>query len=301
MSWAVNVRLAMGVRGGYGGMRMCKRLSGALWRDRANPWRYLRRSCRRYRVVLPSRARKQAVSNRSLTLPLPKQRYCEYVTDPGLKDRLAAVQERIAAAAVRAHRYAADIRLIAVTKVFPATAIRDAYELGLRDFGENYVQEFEGKAPLVADLPDARFHLIGHLQSNKSRRAAELFQVIQSVDSVKLARRLNEGAPLDVMIEVKLSAEGSKSGASPDDVPAIVDACRGASNLRLLGLMTVPPWSEDAEQSRPYFARLRSLAAQHALPELSMGMSNDMEVAIEEGATAVRVGTAIFGKRQRNA
>jgi pyridoxal phosphate enzyme (YggS family) len=224
------------------------------------------------------------------------------VSDPGLKDRLAAVQERIAAAAARAHRSAAGIHLIAVTKIFPATAIREAYALGLRDFGENYVQEFELKAPQLTDLTDARYHLIGHLQSNKSRRAAELFQVIQSVDSAKLARRLGETErPLDLMIEVKLSEEGSKSGAAPDDVPRIIDECQGGSNLRLLGLMTVPPWSENAEESRPYFARLRQIAAQHGLRELSMGMSNDMEVAIEEGATCVRIGTALFGKRKKNA
>jgi pyridoxal phosphate enzyme (YggS family) len=224
------------------------------------------------------------------------------VTDPGLKERLAQVQDRIAAAAARAHRSPEDVRLIAVTKVFPATAILDAYELGLRDFGENYVQEFEGKAPQVAGLAGARVHLIGHLQSNKSRRATELFQVIQTVDSAKLARRLNESAQnLDVMIEVKLSMEGSKSGAAPDELPAIVEACRASPNLRLLGLMTVPPWSEDAEESRPYFVRLREMAAAHGLPELSMGMSNDMEVAIEEGATCVRVGTALFGRRKKNA
>ena len=222
------------------------------------------------------------------------------VTDPGLKDRLAAVQERIAAAAARGHRDVADIHLLAVTKVFPASAILDAYELGLRDFGENYVQEFEGKAPQLIGLTDARFHLIGHLQSNKSRRAAELFQVIQSVDAAKLARRLGEAErPLDLMIEVKLSTEGSKSGAATTDVRQIVDACRAAPNLRLLGLMTVPPWSENAEESRPYFARLREIAAEHGLRELSMGMSNDMEVAIEEGATWVRVGTALFGRRKK--
>jgi PLP dependent protein len=224
------------------------------------------------------------------------------VTDPGLKDRLAAVQERIEAAAARAGRHSSDVRLMAVTKVFPASAIRDGYELGLRNFGENYVQEFEGKAPQVSDLEGARFHLIGHLQSNKSKRATELFQVIQTVDSVKLARRLNESAGgLDVMIEVKVSEEEAKSGASPADVPAIVEACRGASNLRLLGLMTVPPWSEDAEASRPYFARLREMAGKFGLGELSMGMSGDMEVAIEEGATWVRVGTALFGKRRKPA
>jgi pyridoxal phosphate enzyme (YggS family) len=224
------------------------------------------------------------------------------VTDPGLKDRLAAVQDRIAGAAARAHRSASDIRLIAVTKVFPASAIRDGYELGLRDFGENYVQEFEGKAPLVSDLQDARFHLIGHLQSNKSRRAAELFQVIQTVDSAKLARRLGEGGrSLDVMIEVKLSEEGSKSGAAVSDVPAIVEVCRSSAHLRLLGLMTVPPWSENTEESRPYFARLREMAAKQGLEQLSMGISNDLEVAIEEGATSVRVGTALFGRRNKNA
>lgn len=223
------------------------------------------------------------------------------MTDPGLKDRLAAVQERIETAAARVHRRSSDVRLIAVTKVFPASAIRDGYELGLRDFGENYVQEFEGKAPEVADLSEARFHLIGHLQSNKSRRAAELFQVIQTVDSAKLARRLAEAGAREVMIEVKLSHEEAKSGAGAEELPAIVDACRAAGNLRLLGLMTVPPWSEDAEQSRPYFARLRELAAEYSLPELSMGMSNDMEVAIEEGATWVRVGTALFGKRKKHA
>jgi pyridoxal phosphate enzyme (YggS family) len=228
--------------------------------------------------------------------------YCERVTDPGLKDRLAAVQDRIEAAAARAGRRSSDVRLMAVTKVFPASAIRDAYELGLRNFGENYVQEFEGKAPQVGDLEGARFHLIGHLQSNKSKRATELFQVIQTVDSVKLARRLNESASgLDVMIEVKVSDEEAKSGAAPADVPAIVEACRSASNLRLLGLMTVPPWSEDAEASRPYFARLREMAGKFGLGELSMGMSGDMEVAIEEGATWVRVGTALFGKRRKHA
>jgi pyridoxal phosphate enzyme (YggS family) len=224
------------------------------------------------------------------------------VTDPGLKDRFAAVQERIAEAAARSHRNPREIMLVAVSKVFPATAIRDGYELGMRDFGENYVQEFEGKAPLLSDCRDARFHLIGHLQSNKARRAAELFHVIQTVDSPKLARRLAEAdRTLDIMIEVKLSEEGSKSGAAAGDVRAIVDACRGSKNLRLLGLMTVPPWSENPEESRPYFARLREIAAEHDLRGLSMGMSNDMEVAIEEGATCVRVGTALFGERRKSA
>jgi pyridoxal phosphate enzyme (YggS family) len=216
-----------------------------------------------------------------------------------LADRLAAVRERIARAAGRAHRDPAGILLLAVTKVFPASAIREAYALGLREFGENYVQEFEGKAPEVADLAGARFHLIGHLQSNKSRKAAELFQAIQTVDSAKLARRLNEaGSPLDVMIEVKLSEEDAKSGADPAEIPDLIAAVRACPHLRLAGLMTMPPWSDDPEASRPYFRRLGELAAKHGLDGLSMGMSHDLETAIEEGSTCVRVGTALFGKRK---
>jgi hypothetical protein len=205
----------------------------------------------------------------------------------------------MARAAERAGRDPAGILLLAVTKKFPAAAIREAYDLGLRDFGENYVQEFSGKAPEVGDLPGARFHLIGHLQSNKSRNAAELFQVIQTVDSPKLARRLNEaGHDLDVMLEVRLSGEAAKSGAAPEALPELIAAVRACPKLRLLGLMTMPPWSEDPEASRPYFRRLRELAAEHGLAQLSMGMSHDLETAIEEGATCVRVGTALFGERR---
>ena len=189
---------------------------------------------------------------------------------------------------------------MAVTKVFPASVIREAYDAGLRDFGENYVQEFEAKAPEVADLTGARFHLIGHLQSNKSKKAAELFSVIQTVDSAKLARRLDESArPLDVMLEVKISLEEAKSGADPAELPALIDAVGATKHLNLIGLMTMPPWSDAAEPSRPYFRRLRELASQFKLPHLSMGMSHDFEVAIEEGATFIRVGTALFGKRKK--
>jgi hypothetical protein len=217
-----------------------------------------------------------------------------------LAERLAAVRGRIARAAERARRDPAEITLLAVTKMFPAATIRQAYELGLREFGENYVQEFEGKAPEVKDLAGARFHLIGHLQSNKSGRAAELFQVIETVDSSKLARRLDTaGGKLDVMLEVKLSPEEGKSGAEPAALAGLIPAVRACSNLRLLGLMTMPPWSEDAEASRPYFRRLRELAQAHGLTQLSMGMSHDLETAIEEGATCVRVGTALFGRRQK--
>jgi pyridoxal phosphate enzyme (YggS family) len=217
-----------------------------------------------------------------------------------LAENLAAVRERIARAAERARRDPAEILLLAVTKIFPAATIQEAYDLGLREFGENYVQEFEGKAPVVGQLEGARFHLIGHLQSNKSKKAAELFQTIQTVDSPKLARRLNEaGSPLDVMVEVKLSQEVAKEGADPAEIPAILAAIRVCPNLRLLGLMTMPPWSDDPEASRPYFRRLRELAAQHELRGLSMGMSHDLETAIEEGSTCVRVGTALFGKRKK--
>jgi pyridoxal phosphate enzyme (YggS family) len=215
-----------------------------------------------------------------------------------LSGRLVEVRSRIAAAAARAGRDAADITLIAVTKVFPAAAILDAYALGLRDFGENYLQEFEGKFPEVRELAGARFHLIGHLQSNKAKRAAELFHTIQTVDTEKLARRLDAaGRPLEVMLEVKLSPEEAKSGAAPGELAALIEAVRNCPNLQLQGLMTMPPWSDDAELSRPYFRRLRELATDHGLTRLSMGMSHDLEVAIEEGATHVRVGTALFGKR----
>lgn len=217
-----------------------------------------------------------------------------------LPERLAAVRARIARAAGGARRDPAKITLLAVTKMFPASAIRDAYALGLREFGENYVREFEAKAPEVADLEGARFHLIGHLQSNKSNKAAELFQVVQTVDSARLARRLDQaGRRLDVMLEVKLSEEEAKSGASPADLPDLIDAVRHCANLRLAGLMTMPPWSDDPEASRPYFRGLRELGERHGLKQLSMGMSHDLEAAIEEGATCIRVGTALFGARKK--
>ena len=221
-------------------------------------------------------------------------------SERNLAEKLAAVRDRIARAAEQAGRDPADILLLAVTKVFPAAAIRDAYALGMRDFGENYVQEFEQKFPEVSDLAGARFHLIGHLQSNKSKKAADLFQVVQTVDSARLARRLQEsGRPLDVMLEVKLSGEEAKSGVAPDELGELITAVRACSNLRLLGLMTMPPWSDDPEASRPYFRALRLLAQQHGLSQLSMGMSHDFETAIQEGATCIRVGTALFGRRKK--
>lgn len=217
-----------------------------------------------------------------------------------LRDRLDQVEERIRNAANRAGRKREDITLIAVTKKFPAETMREAYELGLRTFGENYVQEFERKHPAVTDLAGAEFHLIGHLQSNKSRIAGDLFQVIETVDSEKLARRLDQlTKPLEVMIEVKLSHEESKEGAAPEQLPSLIEAIRACPNLKLTGLMTMPPWCDDPEVTRPYFRRLVALAREHGLPKLSMGMSHDLEAAIEEGSTHIRVGTALFGPRKK--
>jgi pyridoxal phosphate enzyme (YggS family) len=217
-----------------------------------------------------------------------------------LRDNIERVEQRMETALRRAGRRREEITLVAVTKKFSPEVIREAYNLGLRVFGENYVQEFAGKRAALGDLAGAEFHLIGHLQSNKTRLAAELFDVIETVDSVKLARRLNEaGARLEVMIEVKLSPEESKAGADPAELPGLIEAIRACPNLRLTGLMTMPPWSADPDQTRPYFRRLAALAREHGLAKLSMGMSHDLEAAIEEGATHVRVGTALFGPRPK--
>jgi pyridoxal phosphate enzyme (YggS family) len=218
-----------------------------------------------------------------------------------LRERLNRVEERIQSAVKRAGRQRSDVTLIAVTKKFPAEVTCQAYELGLRYFGENYVQEFEAKLPVLAGLTGAEFHLIGHLQSNKAGSAAQVFQVIETVDSGKLARRLDQTRrALEVMIEVKLSEEGTKAGAAPEALPGLVEAIRACPNLRLTGLMTMPPWSDDPEQTRPYFRRLAALARTCGLAKLSMGMSHDLEAAIEEGATHIRVGTALFGPRKKD-
>ena len=218
-----------------------------------------------------------------------------------LRERLDRVEERIQSAVKRAGRQRPDVTLIAVTKKFPAEVTCQAYELGLRYFGENYVQEFEAKLPALAGLTAAEFHLIGHLQSNKAGSAAQFFQVIETVDSEKLARRLDQtGRALEVMIEVKLSEEDAKAGAAPESLPGLVEAIRACPNLRLTGLMTMPPWSDNPEQTRPYFRRLAALARTCGLAKLSMGMSHDFEAAIEEGATHIRVGTALFGPRKKD-
>jgi len=213
-------------------------------------------------------------------------------------ERLTQLRERLEKAAGRAGRRPEEITLVAVSKTKPAADILSAYEAGQRHFGESYVQEFERKSLEIGELPGATFHFIGRLQSNKTTPAAKLFQVIQTVDSVKIARRLNETAiPLDVFLEVKISPEETKGGVTEEDLPELKQFVEQCENLRLRGLMGMPPWSAEAEPSRPYFERLRCLGERYGLRELSMGMSHDFEVAIEEGATLIRIGTALFGKR----
>ncbi|HEY6937076.1 MAG TPA: YggS family pyridoxal phosphate-dependent enzyme [Terriglobales bacterium] len=228
---------------------------------------------------------------------------------------LAAVRERIAAAARRAGRRPEEIALMAVSKTFPPEIIREAYNAGQRLFGENRVQEFADKAGALSDLPDAEWHMIGHLQTNKAAKAAELFSGVDSVDSLRLAEKLNTAAQsagkrLPVLIEINVGGEAAKSGAAPDsdELEQLLVAVPGLEALQVRGLMTIPPFTEDPQQARPYFRRLRELrdqiAARHLhavnLDVLSMGMSHDFEVAIEEGSTCVRVGTAIFGERTKH-
>ena len=221
------------------------------------------------------------------------------LTPSKVAERLASVRNRISAAAERSGRDPNTITLIAVSKRKPPEDIVAAYEAGQQDFGENYVQEFEAKLSLLPPLPGARFHLIGKLQSNKAKRAARLFSTIHTLDSVKLVQRLDRfESDLEVFLEVKLSPEDSKSGMDEADLDAVREAVRAADRLRPAGLMTMPPWNADPECSRPYFRQLRLLANKLQLDGLSMGMSHDLEVAIEEGATHVRVGTAIFGPRE---
>jgi hypothetical protein len=228
-----------------------------------------------------------------------------------LADNLAHVQQQIAAACRRAGRREQDVALMAVSKMHSAEAIQEAYAAGLRLFGENRVQEWQQKRTQVEATLGAdgmRVHLIGPLQSNKTARAAEIFDAVDTVDSLKIAVRLDAaarelGRRMPVLVEVKLSHEESKHGVAPAELPALLEAMAPLEALIPAGLMTVPPWSEDAEAARPYFRellRLRdaSLAACPTLSGLSMGMSNDFAVAIEEGSTCVRIGTALFGRRQ---
>jgi uncharacterized pyridoxal phosphate-containing UPF0001 family protein len=253
--------------------------------------------------------------------------------------RLAAVQDRITQAALASGRDPKSVRLIAVSKLMPSEALREAYAAGQRDFGENYVQELAQKAKDLLDLPDLRLHLIGHLQTNKVKVVANAVSMIQSVDSVRLVEELGKRVPvpavspekafvlglhdeqtapsvtapsgaqtalsldrrLPLLVEVNVGGEAQKSGCNPAEVPAIVDAIERYAQLRVAGLMTVPPFSEDPKAARPHFDRLRALRDElggpSRLPELSMGMTLDLEEAVAAGATIVRVGTAIFGSR----
>lgn len=216
----------------------------------------------------------------------------------------------MAKAAARADRDVSRICLVVVTKTKSAEAVRAAYAAGVRAFGENRVQEWEKKQPVAGELPGAVFHMIGHLQRNKARKAVAIFDCVDSVDSLALARKLDEsagdaGRVVPVLIEVRLSEEPAKTGIEPESLDRLAEAIAGFSHLELQGLMTVPPWSEDPEPARLYFRRLAELRdglserLGRELPRLSMGMTNDFEIAIEEGATEVRVGTAIFGRRPK--
>lgn len=218
---------------------------------------------------------------------------------------LRDVSDRIAAAARASGREPADVRLVAVSKTHPAAAIREAYRAGQRDFGENYVQELVQKAEELSDLPDLRWHLIGHLQRNKAKQIAPLVSLLHTVDSLELAqelaKRLTPGRRLPVLIEVSIAGEEQKHGVDPSELGVLLDGVSAIPALELRGLMCVPPFTEDAALSRPHFERLRELRERHGgparLPELSMGMTHDLEHAVAAGATLVRVGTAIFGAR----
>jgi hypothetical protein len=229
-----------------------------------------------------------------------------------IPDNIAHIRDRIATAALRVGRDPAGITLMAVSKTFPPEAIHQAYETGIRVFGENRVQEFAGKANALKTLKEARWHMIGHLQTNKAAKAAELFNAVDSVDSLKLAEKLNDAArshskTLRILLEVNVGGEAAKTGlpAASPELEDLLAAAPRLTSLEIRGLMTIPPFTDDPQAARPYFRKLRELRdniAARRLPAvrmetLSMGMSHDFEVAIEEGSTCVRVGTAIFGGR----
>jgi PLP dependent protein len=231
------------------------------------------------------------------------------MTETSVRENFLRIQERIARAAQRAGRRAEEITLVGVSKTHPASAIREAFEAGVRHFGENRVQEWEGKRAGTEGLA-ATWHLVGHLQSNKAARAARLFHSVDSVDDFGLAQRLDRArgeagilGKLRVLIEVRLAEEETKSGVEIDGLFGLAEKISELAHLGLVGLMCIPPFIEEPENVRPYFRRLRELRDEAAkklgfpLPALSMGMSHDFEVAIEEGATEVRVGTALFGSR----
>jgi pyridoxal phosphate enzyme (YggS family) len=219
----------------------------------------------------------------------------------GVTARLAAVRARIEAACARARRAPDEVRLVAVSKFHSTDAIREAYAAGQRDFGENYAQELADKARALVDLPDLRFHFIGALQRNKAKLLVEHAHAVETVASESMARALSERAgaaqrTLQVMIQVNVAGEAQKSGVSASAARALIAQVRALPALALRGLMVIPP-VDDPERARACYRGLRELATEHGLPELSMGMSDDLELAIEEGSTSVRVGTAIFGPR----
>jgi len=229
-----------------------------------------------------------------------------------IASRVAAVRERIARAAARAGRKPDEVTLVAVSKTQPVEALREAFAAGVRHFGENKLQEAEDKVALLADLHGKGlvWHMVGHLQSNKARRAAEVFDRVDSVDGIGVARRLESGAEgarrhLPVLVQVDLAGEQTKFGLSPERLSATLEQLRGSKAIRVDGLMVLPPLFADPDESRPFFRRLRDLLEQARAQglvggsELSMGMSHDFEAAIEEGATQVRVGTALFGERKK--
>jgi PLP dependent protein len=231
-----------------------------------------------------------------------------------ISKNIANVQERILVAARRTGRRPEEIALMGVTKTHSPESIREAYTAGLRLFGENRVQEFAAKAEVLANLSGAEWHMIGHLQANKAAKAAELFDAVDSIDSIKLAEKLDTavrqiGKKLPVLIEINVGGEAAKSGVSQDsrDLEDLLLAAPRFEALEFRGLMTVPPYAENPEDARPFFRRLRELRdtiaqrkhSRIGMEVLSMGMSHDFEVAIEEGSTCVRVGTAIFGERRK--
>jgi len=217
-----------------------------------------------------------------------------------IRERLREVQERIASACRRAGRDPSDVTVICVTKQVDVARIQEAIAAGARHVGENRVQEARPKRAALAAHPGVRWHLIGHLQRNKARLAVQLFDVIHSVDSAELAQKLEQRVgpkTVEVLVEVNTSAEASKYGVRPEEAGQLVSAIRQLPHLQLTGLMTMAPIVKDPEEARPYFQRLRMLRDALGLTQLSMGMSQDYETAIEEGATMVRIGTAIFGSR----
>jgi len=219
-----------------------------------------------------------------------------------IQANIREVQRRIARACERSHRSPGEITLVAITKGVEVPAIRAAFDSGIRDFGENRVQEAEAKIVQLADLkPNVTWHMVGHLQSNKAKSAVELFDIIHSVDSVRLAEILNRRVekPLPLLLEVNVSGEATKGGFSVGETEAAVKAIKQLPNLKVLGLMTVAPFVADPEEVRPVFRKLRELRDSLGLEHLSMGMTDDFEVAVEEGATMLRIGRAIFGERRQ--